>query len=117
MNSLLAQYGLTIKVATMAHPVVKGYDGIYKGVADIRLKQLVDWENTMLKSIPPEYGIHSPRPYGWVPSRCADWPVANFYHNAWYAHVAPAVYGNYVYRPFYRSTAWRLLPRTYACVQ
>jgi hypothetical protein len=68
-------------------------------------------------AIPPELGIHSPAGYGWVPYRCADWPVANFYHNAWYAHQAPAVYGNYVYRPFYRYTAWRVLPRTYYCVQ
>ena len=66
-------------------------------------------------AIPPELGIRSPAGYGWVPYRCADWPVANFYHNAWYAHQAPAAYGNYVYRPFYRYTAWRVLPRTYAC--
>ena len=68
-------------------------------------------------AIPPELGIHSPAGYGWAPYRCADWPVANFYHNAWYAHVAPAVYGNHVYRPFYRYTAWRVVPRTYYCVQ
>ena len=68
-------------------------------------------------AIPPELGICSPAGYGWVPYRCADWPVANFYHNAWYAHVAPAVYGNHVYRPFYRYTAWRVVPRTYYCVQ
>jgi hypothetical protein len=67
-------------------------------------------------AIPPELGIRSPAGYGWVPYRCADWPVANFYHNAWYAHTAPAVYGNHVYRPFYRYTAWRVLPRTYYCV-
>jgi hypothetical protein len=64
MNSLLAQYGLPIKVSVMAHPVVKGYDGIYKGLADVRLKQLVDWENTMLKTIPPEYGIQYQVPGG-----------------------------------------------------
>src|ERR1700743_1728331 len=68
-------------------------------------------------AIPPALGIRSPAGYGWVPYRCADWPVANFYHNAWYAHQTPAVYGNFVYRPFYRYTAWRVLPRTYACVQ
>jgi hypothetical protein len=66
-------------------------------------------------AIPPELGIRSPAGYGWVPYQCADWPVANFYHNAWYAHQAPAVYGGYVYRPFHRYSAWRALPRTYAC--
>ena len=67
-------------------------------------------------AVPEEAG---PRPIGhggWIPWRCADGPVLNLYHGAWY-DAPPAIYRGYVYRPFYRYTAWRVIPRTYFCAE
>jgi hypothetical protein len=50
----------------------------------------------------------------WVPSRCSDGPAFNLYHGAYY-DAPPALYLGYAYRPFYRYTAYRLIPRTYFC--
>jgi hypothetical protein len=64
--------------------------------------------------VPPEQGIYPvvrPAP---VPWRCSEEPVTNFYHGAYYREV-PAVYHGYAYRQHYRYTAWRVVPRTYAC--
>ena len=47
--------------------------------------------------------------------RCADGPVYNFYHGAYFGGRALAVYLGYAYRPYYRYTAYRVFPRTYAC--
>ena len=64
--------------------------------------------------IPPEQGIAPAGGVGPAPWRCADAPVYNFYHGAWYAWV-PAVWQDFAYRRHYRYTAWRVAPRTYAC--
>jgi hypothetical protein len=64
--------------------------------------------------IPPEIGIPPLGPAGWAPYRCDAGPVYNFYHNALYSQ-APAVHGDYVYRPYYRYSAYRVVPRTYVC--
>jgi hypothetical protein len=64
--------------------------------------------------VPPEQGFHRvarPAPLPW---RCADEPVYNFYHGAYYREP-PAVYLGHAYWPFYRYAAWQSLPRTYAC--
>jgi hypothetical protein len=66
-------------------------------------------------AIPPEIGIHSPASFGWIPYRCTERPVANFYHGAWYGRQPPAVYRGVAYRPFYRYSAYRVVPRTYYC--
>jgi hypothetical protein len=66
-------------------------------------------------AIPPEIGIGSPAAYGWIPYRCVVRPVANFYHGAWYGGEPPAVYRGVAYRPFYRYSAYRVMPRTYYC--
>jgi hypothetical protein len=58
------------------------------------------------------------RPHVYVPAgfvveapvetyRCAVGPVYNFYDGAWYCGRVPAVYRDYVYRPYYRYTAYR----------
>lgn len=52
----------------------------------------------------------APEPY-----RCAIGPVEDAYDGAWYGGEVPAVYRGYVYRPYYRYTAYRVLPRTYPC--
>ena len=64
--------------------------------------------------IPPEIGVAPLGPAGLAPYRCDFGPVHNFYHNALYSQ-APAVHGDYVYRPHYRYTAYRKVPRTYVC--
>ena len=67
-------------------------------------------------AIPLEQGYHPvarPAPLPW---RCADEPVFNFYHGAYYRRP-PAVYLGNTYRPFYRYTAWQTLPRTYVCAE
>jgi hypothetical protein len=67
-------------------------------------------------AIPAEIGVHQVGGVGWLPYRCSIGPVYNFYHDALY-HAAPAVYLGYAYRPYYRYTAWRVIPRTYFCVE
>ena len=47
--------------------------------------------------------------------RCSEGPTYNLYHGAYYGGQPPAVYLGYAYRPFYRYTAYRIYPRTYAC--
>jgi hypothetical protein len=65
--------------------------------------------------IPPEIGTGMPVDgLVWIPYRCDDGPVYNFYQGALYPG-APAVFRGYAYRPYYRYTANRVIPRTYAC--
>jgi hypothetical protein len=66
--------------------------------------------------VPPEIGVFQVGRAGWVPYRCSDAPVYNFYHEAYYREP-PAVYRGYAYRPYYRYAAWRVIPRTYFCSQ
>ena len=64
--------------------------------------------------IPYEIGVAPPGSVGWVPYRCSDGPVYNFYHGAYY-HGPPALERGYAYRPYYRYAAYRVIPRTYFC--
>jgi hypothetical protein len=64
--------------------------------------------------IPAEQGTYPVNRVGGIPWRCSDEPVYNFYHGAYYLEP-PAVWLGYAYRPHYRYTAWRVVPRTYAC--
>jgi hypothetical protein len=47
--------------------------------------------------------------------RCSEGPVYNFYHGAYFGGLPLAVYLGYAYRPYYRYTAYRVFPPTYAC--
>jgi hypothetical protein len=68
-------------------------------------------------AIPPEIGVGPPPArYGLIPFRCTDVLPNNFYHGAYYRGQPPALYLGYAYRPFYRYTAYRRVPRTYFCV-
>ena len=64
--------------------------------------------------IPPEIGVRQLRPVGPFPYRCADGLVYNFYDGALYSEP-PAIYLGQTYRPYYRYTAARVIPRTYYC--
>jgi hypothetical protein len=64
--------------------------------------------------IPAEIGVPPIGRFGWLPYRCSDGPVYNFYHGAYY-HEPPALWLDYAYRPYYRYTAYRVIPRTYFC--
>jgi hypothetical protein len=66
-------------------------------------------------AIPGEIGISQVGRAGWFPYRCSIGPVY-FYHDALY-HEAPAVHLGYAYRPYYRYTAWRVIPRRYFCAE
>jgi hypothetical protein len=66
-------------------------------------------------AIPAEIGVSQVGRAGWFPYRCSG-PVYNFYHDALY-HETPAVHLGYAYRPYYRYTAWRVIPRTYFCAE
>ena len=69
----------------------------------------------MWPSIPAELG--SPRiGADWIPTRCSDGPAFNLYHGAYY-DAPPALHRGYAYRPYYRYTAWRVVPRTHFCVE
>ena len=66
--------------------------------------------------IPAEVGVGAPpRRAVQIDWRCSDGAVLNFYHGAWYGGQPPAVYLGNAYRPFYRYTAYRVVPRTYFC--
>jgi hypothetical protein len=67
-------------------------------------------------AIPAETGVSPVGCIGWLPTRCSIGPVYNFYHDALY-YQAPAIYLGYAYRPYYRYTAWRVIPRTYFCAE
>jgi hypothetical protein len=70
--------------------------------------------NERWPDIPGEQGVRLVGRVGWLPYRCSEAPVTNFYHDALYDEP-PAVYLGYAYRPHYRYTAWRISPRTYLC--
>jgi hypothetical protein len=65
-------------------------------------------------AVPEEVGVHQIGHVGWISYRCADRPVLNFYHGAYY-DAPPAIYRDYAYRPYYRYTAYRVVPRTHFC--
>jgi hypothetical protein len=66
--------------------------------------------------VPTEAGARPVGSVGWVPARCSDGPAFNLYHEAYY-NAPPALWLGYAYRPFYRYTAYRAIPRSYACTE
>jgi hypothetical protein len=64
--------------------------------------------------VPGEIGVRRIGGIGWIPWRCIDGPAYNYYHGAFY-DVPPAIHLDYAYRPYYRYTAYRVIPRTYFC--
>ena len=66
--------------------------------------------------VPAEIGVRRIGELGLVPIRCVDGPADNYYHGAWY-DVPPALYRGHVYRPYYRYTAYRVIPRDYFCTE
>ena len=66
-------------------------------------------------AVPPEIGVPPVIGPVWSEFRCSS-GAYNFYHDAYYGEEPPALYRGYAYRPFYRYTAYRRLPRTYYCV-
>jgi hypothetical protein len=66
--------------------------------------------------VPPEQGVHRIGAIGPVPYRCTVRPVFNYYEGADY-DVPPAIHLGYAYRPYYRYTAYRVVPRTYFCTE
>ena len=66
--------------------------------------------------VPGEIGVRRIGEVGLVPYRCIDGPADNYYHGAFY-DVPPAIYGGYAYRPYYRYSAYRVMPRTYFCTE
>jgi hypothetical protein len=67
-------------------------------------------------AVPAEAGVRPLAGVGRLPYRCDDRPVFNLYHGAYY-DMPPAIYLGYAYRPYYRYTAWRVIPRTYVCAE
>jgi len=66
--------------------------------------------------VPPEIGVRRIGEVGLVPYRCSEGSADNYYHGAWY-DVPPALYRGYAYRPYYRYTAYRVIPRNYYCTE
>jgi len=66
--------------------------------------------------VPYEIGVRRIGSVGEVPYRCSDGPAYNYYHGAFY-DVPPALYRGYAYRPHYRYTAYRVIPRQYFCTE
>ena len=67
-------------------------------------------------AVPEEAGVRQLGRVGWLPYRCSEGPVFNLYHDAWY-DAPPAIHRGYAYRPYYRYTAYRVIPRTYFCFE
>ncbi|MDE5463047.1 hypothetical protein [Bradyrhizobium sp. CSS354] len=67
-------------------------------------------------AVPSEVGVAPFIGPTWDTYRCAEGPVINFYHGAYYGEEPPALYRGYAYRPHYRYSAYRRLPRKYFCV-
>ena len=65
--------------------------------------------------VPPEIGVAPIVGPVFTDYRCHD-GAYNFYHGAFYGEEPPALHRGYAYRPYYRYTAYRRLPRTYVCV-
>jgi tetratricopeptide (TPR) repeat protein len=55
-RSILVQYGLPVDVAELDHPIVAGYDGVFRTMQDLRMKQVADWMDHSLKQPDPDYG-------------------------------------------------------------
>ena len=68
-------------------------------------------------AIPPEIGSAPRIGPVWTDYRCSGGPAYNFYHDAYYGEEPPALRRGYAYRPYYRYSAYRKLPRTYFCVE
>jgi hypothetical protein len=66
-------------------------------------------------AVPPEIGVAPIVGPVFTDYRCSD-GAYNFYHGAYYGEEPPALHRGYAYRPYYRYTAYRRLPRTYYCV-
>lgn len=71
---------------------------------------------TLVLDVPPEIGVRRIGEIGLVPYRCVNGPADNYYHGAWY-DVPPAIYRGHAYRPYYRYTAYRVIPRNYYCTE
>jgi hypothetical protein len=71
---------------------------------------------TLWLDVPPEIGVRRIGEVGLVPYRCVDGPAYNYYDGAYY-DVPPALYRGYAYRPYYRYTAYRVIPRNYFCTE
>ena len=67
-------------------------------------------------AVPPEIGVAPFIGPTWDTFRCAEGTIYNFYHGAYYGQEPPALYRGYAYRPHYRYSAYRRVPRTYFCV-
>ncbi|SIO32563.1 hypothetical protein SAMN05443247_03983 [Bradyrhizobium erythrophlei] len=70
----------------------------------------------LLPDVPYEIGVRRIGSVGEVPFRCSDGPAYNYYNGAFY-DVPPALYRGYAYRPHYRYTAYRVIPRQYFCTE
>ncbi len=66
--------------------------------------------------IPDEEGVRRIGGVIWVPFRCSDGPVLNYYDGAYY-DAPPAIHLGHAYRPYYKYTAHRVFPRTYVCAE
>jgi hypothetical protein len=67
-------------------------------------------------AVPPEIGVAPFIGPTWDAYRCTEGVPTNFYHGAYYGEEPPAIYHGYAYRPYYRYSAYRRLPRKYFCV-
>ena len=67
-------------------------------------------------TVPPELMTLTPLPPPAIAYRCSTGPVTNAYHGALY-DAPPAIYRGFAYRPYYRYTAYRVVPPTYVCAE
>jgi len=63
-NSLLLQYGLPAKLATLPHPDVPGWKAIFTGPDDPTYQEMAQWMGKTLKPFPADYGFKFTLPTG-----------------------------------------------------
>jgi hypothetical protein len=56
-HSLLGQYSLPADISAVDHPVVPGYDFVYRNTDDVRYVQLLTWMNKTLAQPDPDYSM------------------------------------------------------------
>jgi len=74
------------------------------------------WAGGPYPAVPPEIGVAPVIGPTWDVYRCVGGVPYNFYFDAYYGEEPPAIYRGYAYRPYYRYSAYRKLPRKYFCV-
>ena len=63
VESLLVQYALPRANARVKHPIVRGWDGLFRTLDDRMAREFIEWINLDLSPFRPDYGFDFSLPY------------------------------------------------------